>query len=732
MLDLLVSGVLLAQTGSTTVDSLGVTHTTYQQTYNDVPVFGGDVKIHRQANGNRFATGHTISNLGATPSNETPNSTVNTTPSITAAAAEVAAQTLASHPTATARSTTLYIFNEQLLNKLKPSQNVLVWEVDLYQAEPLFHEYFYIDADTGELVYQIHGVHDAITRQIYDCSYGWYCYLDETDDTTGYIYGRSEGMPARGANPNWYITSLTDTDDLYDNLGNLYNYYLTNFGRDGANGSGGMGDGTYYTTTDTNGLTYIDYYYLSESDYLSCPNAFFDGIGSMHYCEGFVTNDISGHEYAHAVNHFSVRDGNGDPSGLEYINESGALNEANSDVFGEALEYYVTGSSDWLIGEDSPLGTLRSMSDPTTYTYTDDSSNSVPYPDRYNSESYYCGESDSGGVHINSSVINKAAYLIAEGGTFNTCTITGLGRAKEEAIFYRAQSTYYTTTTDFNETYTALLAACADLYSGTDCKEVEKALRATELNQAGYCSGEPIQDPGCAVVDAAPTVASVTSDTANGSYKAGTVIDINVSFSEAVSGDVTVTLETGQTDRSCSFTVAGETSGSCDYTVRTGDTSNDLTVKSIDGTIADSNGDAITNGLPDTNLAVNKNLVIDTTKPQVPNRLKVYSSPNKHKRIITINPRSYEKIVKAKSLTPYLVWRAPEDIKKYYVKFTDKSTISRVKLTNSKNKQTKNNLRGRVTATDTTYYLHMLLQDYAGNRSKVKTIFKYRTESIQN
>lgn len=728
MLDLLVSGVLLAQTGSATVDSLGVTHTTYQQTYNNVPVFGGDVKIHRQADGDRFATGHTIPNLEAAA-----NSVIDTTPNLTASAAETAARTLANRPAATSRSTTLYIFNGQLLNKLKPSQNVLVWEVDLYQADPLFHEYYYIDADTGELVYQIHGLNDAINRLIYDCSYAdGDCYYDATDVLTGYIYGRSEGQPARGANPNWYITSLTDTDDLYDNLGNIYNYYLTTFARDGANGNGGMGDGTTFPTINTTGLTYIDYYFFSESDYTSCPNAFFDGIGAMHYCEGFVTNDISGHEYAHAVNYFSVLDGSGNPAGLTYTYEIGALNEANSDVFGEALEYYVTGSNDWLLGEDSPIGTMRSMSDPTAYTYTDDSSNSIPYPDRYNSENLYCGEGDSGGVHLNSSVVNKAAYLIAMGGTFNGCTITGLGRAKEEAIFYRAQTTYYTTTTDFNEAYAALLAACADLYSSTDCKEVEKALRATELNQAGYCSGEPAQDPGCAAVETAPTVVSVTSNTADGSYKAGAIIDINVTFSEAVSGNATVTLETGQTDRSCSFTLASETTGSCDYTIQAGDASSDLTVTSIGGTIADSNGDTITSGVPDTNLAANSNLVIDTTKPQIPDKLKIYSSPNKHKRISTINPNSYAKIVKAKSLTPYLVWRAPADVKKYYVKFTDKPTISRVKLTNSKNKQTTNNLRGRVTATDTTYYLHMLLQDYAGNRSKVKTIFKYRAGSSQN
>ncbi len=623
----------------------------------------------------------------------------------------------------------LYIFNPRLLNKLKPDTATLVWEIELYQREPLIHEYYYVDAQNGELVYQIHGLHQAVNRLIYDCSYAdGDCYIDALDTTTGYTYGRSEGQLARGANPlnpNFLLTILNDTDDLYDALGRTHDYYLSTFNRDGANDNGGMGDGFYYPAADTTGLTYIDYFFLSASDYTSCPNAFFDGIGSMHYCEGFITNDITGHEYAHAVNYFSILDSNGAPFGLAYTYETGALNEANSDIFGEALEYYITGASDWLMGEDLSIGALRSMSDPTTYTYVDDAGNSVPYPDRYNSENLYCGEYDSGGVHLNSSVINKAAYLIAMGGTFNGCTITGIGRDKEEAIFYRAQTTYYTTTTDFNEAYTALLTACADLYDSTDCNAVEKALKAVELDQAGYCSGETAVVPDCAAVDVAPTITTASSDTANGYYNAGDQIDIDIAFSEAVSGDVTVTLETGTTDRSCSFTISDGTTGSCDYTVRAGDTSSDLTVQSITGTITDSIDYAVTATTPTTNLAANRNLVIDTTAPTIPTKLKIYTSPRQTKRLKTINPTTFKKVIKAKSLKPYFVWSTVTDATKYYVKFSDKP-ISRAKLLNSKNKRVPTNLRGVINRSDKKHYLYMLLQDRAGNRSKVKTLLQYK------
>lgn len=68
----------------------------------------------------------------------------------------------------------------------------------------------------------------------------------------------------------------------------------------------------------------------------------------------------------------------------------------------------------------------------------------------------------------------------------------------------------------------------------------------------------------------APTITNVSSDKANGSYTVGEVIDIDVTFSEAVTstGNVTVTLETGDTDRTCTFTVTSATTGTCSYTVQ--------------------------------------------------------------------------------------------------------------------------------------------------------------------
>lgn len=118
----------------------------------------------------------------------------------------------------------------------------------------------------------------------------------------------------------------------------------------------------------------------------------------------------------------------------------------------------------------------------------------------------------------------------------------------------------------------------------------------------------------------APTITSISSDKANGTYGIGEVIDIDVTFSEAVTsteGNVTVTLETGTTDRTCTFTVSNSTTGTCNYTVQAGDTSADLTVSSFEGTIEDQSENEMTSYTIGTNLAANKALVIETTPPSI-------------------------------------------------------------------------------------------------------------------
>jgi len=114
---------------------------------------------------------------------------------------------------------------------------------------------------------------------------------------------------------------------------------------------------------------------------------------------------------------------------------------------------------------------------------------------------------------------------------------------------------------------------------------------------------------------APPTITNITSSRLDGTVGVGGIIDINLTFSAAVTttGDATVTLETGATDRTCTFNLPTLVStASCNYTVQAGDISADLNVNTVAGTIKNAGLESMVNFTPATNLATNKALVIDT------------------------------------------------------------------------------------------------------------------------
>lgn len=150
----------------------------------------------------------------------------------------------------------------------------------------------------------------------------------------------------------------------------------------------------------------------------SFNNAFWDGDemtfgdGDGVIFSGFARSlDVVAHELAHGVTQFT--------SGLVYKNESGALNEHFSDVFGTAITQWAgdetTDQADWLIG-DEIMGpglygeALRSMSHPGT-AYDNATLGKDPQPAHYANR--YTGTADAGGVHINSGIPNRAFYLVA-------------------------------------------------------------------------------------------------------------------------------------------------------------------------------------------------------------------------------------------------------------------------------------------------------------------------------
>jgi Zn-dependent metalloprotease len=141
---------------------------------------------------------------------------------------------------------------------------------------------------------------------------------------------------------------------------------------------------------------------------------FGDGDGRL-FNRFTVAIDVIGHELTHGVTEKTA--------GLEYHNESGALNESFSDVFGSLVKQYFLKQSadkaDWLIGKGLLAPgirgvALRSMSDPGT-AFDDPTLGKDPQPGNYSDFAHSSDddEGDFGGVHTNSGITNRAFYLVA-------------------------------------------------------------------------------------------------------------------------------------------------------------------------------------------------------------------------------------------------------------------------------------------------------------------------------
>ena len=201
---------------------------------------------------------------------------------------------------------------------------------------------------------------------------------------------RTEGAPPV-ADPS--------VDRAYDGLGATFAFYLAAYGRHSVDGRGLPLDATVhygrrYDNAFWNGSRMI----------------FGDGDGVL-FNDFTVSVDVIGHELTHGVTQYSA--------GLDYQGQSGALNESLSDVFGSLVKQFALGQTaeqaDWLIGAGLLAPgvhgvALRSMKAPGT-AYDDPNLGTDPQPATM--AGYVPGDSDNGGVHLNSGIPNHAFYLAA-------------------------------------------------------------------------------------------------------------------------------------------------------------------------------------------------------------------------------------------------------------------------------------------------------------------------------
>ncbi len=469
---------------SKTLDAKGDAHVRMNQTYNNVPVYGAQVSVHTDGDLQvKSVLGNVVEGIS-----------VDTTPTVTSdeainKAKSAAAVSEEDAETIQATKANLYVLNMANFSNGKDLSTYLVWQVELFRKSPLMHQFYFVDAHTQKVVIHYSAKKNSITRQIKDCSQSSYpnCSLDQVIGSL--VYGRSEGQPARGT---------SETDAIYDITGAAHDLLQSTYSRNGANNAGGIGDGVNYAQSLTTVWGSVDGETV-DNEAVDCPNAFFDGVGSLFFCSGMGTSDIVGHEYGHAIDFFTITDGYGSPAGLTYQGEPGAISEGWADIYGLAVKRYMGGTDDWAIGAGSSTGVLRDLSNPAAYGQ----------PTSMYHANYYCGGDDYGGVHTNGGVIGYAAYLMAVGGSFNGCSITGIGRDAEEKVLYSAVADYLSQSSTYSNAYTAINSACVGLYGNSaTCNQVKKALLAVEMNQGGICSSSPESNPRstCAAVDGGTVV----------------------------------------------------------------------------------------------------------------------------------------------------------------------------------------------------------------------------------
>jgi Zn-dependent metalloprotease len=246
-------------------------------------------------------------------------------------------------------------------------------------------------------------------------------------------------------------------NEAYDGADLTYDFYKEIYGRNSVDGGGmelisSVHYGVGYDNAGWNGAEMV----------------YGDGSGRI-FVEGGLTKaiDVIGHELTHGVTQFTA--------GLEYHTQSGALNESMSDVFGSLVKQQVLGQTadqaDWLIGAGilAPgLGrALRSLKEPgTAYDGDPQPAHMDDYRDLPDDNDPV---NDSGGVHINSGIPNRAFYLVAE-------AIGGNAWEKAGRIWYETLTTQLQPTSNFREAAEATLQVAGELFPGDDAPAViEKA-----------------------------------------------------------------------------------------------------------------------------------------------------------------------------------------------------------------------------------------------------------------
>ena len=451
----------------TVLDRTGATHVRMTQTYRGLPVLGGDVVVHRAADGSWAGVSRTL----------TSKLRMNTAPRISPATA----RSRATRVTKVTRGISQFRSHgtPRLVVDSIGHRPRLAWAVVTggrrSDGTPS-RMTSYVDARSGTVLRREESI-ETVTGSGQSL-YSGTVPLQVTQ--TGSTYSMKD--PTRG---NTYTTDLNNkTDSVFCQVfgigcqtGTTFTSSTPNFGNGTTSNRASAGVDAQYGTNMTwdyynqvhgrNGIFGNGTGSYNRTHYgTNYVNAFWDGT-KMTYGDGdgvsygpLVSLDVAGHEMSHGVTE--------NTAGLTYSGESGGLNESTSDIFGSMVEFFANNANDpgdYLIGEQFDLKNhlgLRRMDNPAS-----------------DGNSANCWSSNVGNldVHYSSGVGNHFFYLLAEGSgaktlngvsynspTCNGSTVTGIGRDAAQKIWFRALTVYMTSGTNYSGARTATLNAARDLY----------------------------------------------------------------------------------------------------------------------------------------------------------------------------------------------------------------------------------------------------------------------------
>ncbi|WP_260333747.1 M4 family metallopeptidase [Streptomyces beigongshangae] len=436
-------------------DADGTTHTRYERTYAGLPVLGGDLVVHRKKNGTTTTTKGTRATI----------TVPTTTPKISTARA--ADRALALGRAADVEKAEVE-GEPRLVVWAAAGKPVLAWEtvVEGVQEDGTPSELHVVtDASTGKVAAEYEGVHTGTGHGQYNgtvpvgsTATGSSYQLVDPDRAGQRTYDLNQGTSGTG-------TLFTDDNDVWGDgtPGNrqtagvdvafgaaaTWDYYKDVHGRNGI-----RNDGVAAYSRAHYGNNYVNAFW---QDSCFCMT-YGDGSGNA---KPLTSLDVAAHEMSHGVTSATAN--------LTYSGESGGLNEATSDIFAAAVEFDAgleADVPDYLVGEKIDIngnGTpLRHMDKPSKDNRSRD---------------YWDASLGGIDVHYSSGPANHFFYLLSEGSgaktvngvsydspTYDGVPVTGIGIENAASIWYRALTTYMTSSTNYAGARTATLQAATDLF----------------------------------------------------------------------------------------------------------------------------------------------------------------------------------------------------------------------------------------------------------------------------